>query len=64
VKANPEPAMLRAVHAGGVTHFDPTSTVWPTGARERRGRLRVLRWQRKLWCKSRLGYLRIACGFS
>ena len=25
VKANPEPAMLRAVHAGGVTHFDCAS---------------------------------------
>ena len=25
VKCNPEPAMLRAVHAGGVTHFDCAS---------------------------------------
>ena len=34
------------------------------GSRERRVRLRALRWQRKLWCKSRLGYMQRACGFS
>ena len=30
---------------------DPTSTVCPMSSRERRGKQRVSRWQRELWCK-------------